>query len=43
MVSIAVNGHPRAALYMRADDDVHRAFRIQHLSVTNDGVTHVTA
>lgn len=37
------NGAPAVAVYMLGVDGVHRAFQIQHLTVTADGVAAVTA
>lgn len=43
LVPTAANGRPAYAVYMRAEDGVHRAFGIQVLDLTPDGsgVTHV--
>ena len=41
MVRADANGQPAFALYMRDADGVHRAFQIQVLTVTDDGVSHV--
>ena len=41
MVRADANGQPAFALYMRDADGVHRAFQIQVLTVTEDGVSHV--
>ena len=38
-----VNGRPAVAVYMREPDGVHRAFQVQHLTVTEHGVERVTA
>lgn len=43
MVPSSANGQPAFGLYMRGDDGVHRAFQLQVLSVTADGVAHVSA
>jgi RNA polymerase sigma-70 factor (ECF subfamily) len=43
LVRTAANGSPAVAAYMRGVDGVHRAFQIQHLTVTADGVSAVTA
>jgi len=37
------NGAPAVAVYMQEPDGVHRAFHLQHLAVTDDGVAAVTA
>lgn len=39
---VRLNGAPAAAVYMQGADGVHRAFQIQHLTVTADGVAGVT-
>ncbi|WP_225752763.1 sigma-70 family RNA polymerase sigma factor [Actinotalea sp. Marseille-Q4924] len=36
------NGAPAVGMYMRGPDGVHRAFQLQHLTVTPDGVSAVT-
>ena len=36
------NGAPAIGMYMRGPDGVHRAFQLQHLTVTPDGVSSVT-
>lgn len=41
MVRADANGQPAFALYMRDADGVHKAFQIQVLTVTGDGVSHV--
>jgi RNA polymerase sigma-70 factor, ECF subfamily len=41
MVRADANGQPAFALYMRDADGVHRAFQLQVLTVTRDGVSHV--
>ena len=41
MVRADANGQPAFGLYMRDADGVHRAFQIQVLTVTEDGVSHV--
>lgn len=43
LVPTRANGHPAFGLYMLAPDGVHRAFQLQHLTVTADGVAAVTA
>ncbi|HEY3437678.1 MAG TPA: sigma-70 family RNA polymerase sigma factor [Actinotalea sp.] len=43
LVRTTVNGAPAVAVYMREADGVHRAFQIQHLTVTGAGVAAVTA
>ncbi|WP_324651094.1 sigma-70 family RNA polymerase sigma factor [Georgenia sp. H159] len=43
MVPTSANGDPVAALYMREEDGVHRAFQLQHVTATEDGVARVTA
>ena len=43
MVRTSANGLPALALYMRDDAGVHRAFHVQQVTVTPDGVRHVTA
>ncbi|MFC4555816.1 sigma-70 family RNA polymerase sigma factor [Georgenia faecalis] len=42
VVRTAANGLPTLALYLRGEDGVHRAFQLQQLTVTADGVSHVT-
>ncbi|MGI5201770.1 sigma-70 family RNA polymerase sigma factor [Spirillospora sp. CA-108201] len=42
MVPAAANGQPAFGLYMRGDDGVHRPYQIQVLSITGDGVAHVS-
>ncbi|NDU71324.1 sigma-70 family RNA polymerase sigma factor [Actinomadura sp. DSM 109109] len=42
MVPAAANGQPAFGLYMRDDEGVHRAYQIQVLSITGDGVAHVS-
>ncbi|GAA1804418.1 sigma-70 family RNA polymerase sigma factor [Actinomadura chokoriensis] len=42
MVPAAANGQPAFGLYMRDDEGVHRAYQLQVLSVTGDGVAHVS-
>ena len=39
----AANGQPALGLYKRDDDGVHRAYNLQVLSITADGVSHVSA
>src|SRR5690606_28226188 len=41
MVRTSANGQPVLALYMRADDGVHRAFQLQHLTLRAGRVAHV--
>lgn len=41
MVQTSANGQPVLALYMRADDGVHRAFQLQHLTLRAGRVAHV--
>jgi RNA polymerase sigma-70 factor, ECF subfamily len=41
MIRADANGQPAFALYMRDADGVHRAFQLQVLTVTRDGVSHV--
>ncbi|MFI0408732.1 sigma-70 family RNA polymerase sigma factor [Actinomadura sp. 3N508] len=43
MVPSAANGQPAFGLYMRGDDGVHRAYQLQVISVTEEGVAHVSA
>ncbi|MEE6295439.1 sigma-70 family RNA polymerase sigma factor [Georgenia wangjunii] len=43
MVPTSANGLTCFALYMREADGVHRAFQVQQVTVTRDGVSHVTA
>lgn len=43
MLVTRANGSPALGLYMLAPDGVHRAFQLQHLTVTADGVAAVTA
>ncbi|GGU04259.1 MULTISPECIES: sigma-70 family RNA polymerase sigma factor [Actinomadura] len=42
MVPAAANGQPAFGLYKRDDEGVHRAYQLQVLSVTGDGVAHVS-
>ncbi|SNT28337.1 RNA polymerase, sigma subunit, ECF family [Actinomadura meyerae] len=42
MVPAAANGQPAFGLYKRAEDGVHRAYQLQVLSVTADGVAHAS-
>ncbi|GAA2292415.1 sigma-70 family RNA polymerase sigma factor [Actinomadura sp. NPDC048955] len=42
MVPAAANGQPAFGLYMRDDEGVHRPYQIQVLSITGDGVAHVS-
>jgi RNA polymerase sigma-70 factor, ECF subfamily len=41
IVSTSANGQPVLAVYMRAEDGVHRAFQLQQLTLTEQGVSHV--
>lgn len=43
LLRTSANGAPAVAVYMRGADGVHRAFQLQHLTVTADGVSAVTA
>ncbi|MFG2088979.1 MULTISPECIES: sigma-70 family RNA polymerase sigma factor [unclassified Spirillospora] len=43
MVPASANAQPAFGLYMRGEDGVHRAYQLQVLSVTEDGVAHVSA
>lgn len=43
LLPTSANGEPVIALYMREEDGVHRAFHLQHVTVTEDGVARVTA
>jgi RNA polymerase sigma-70 factor, ECF subfamily len=43
LVATSANGQPVFAVYMRGDDGVHRAFQLQQLTLTQAGVSHVTA
>lgn len=43
MVATRANGSPAFGLYMLEPDGVHRAFQLQHLTVTEQGVAAVTA
>ncbi|TMQ91473.1 sigma-70 family RNA polymerase sigma factor [Actinomadura soli] len=43
MVPSAANGQPAFGLYMRGDDGVHRAYQLQVISITDEGVAHVSA
>src|SRR5690625_5255019 len=43
LLPTSANGEPVLALYMREEDGVHRAFHLQHVTVTEDGVARVTA
>lgn len=43
LLPTSANGSPALALYMRAEDGVHRAFNLHLPVVTADGVAHVTA
>ena len=43
MVPTSANGLPALALYMRDDGGVHRAFHVQQVTATPEGVRHVTA
>ncbi|SNS52261.1 sigma-70 family RNA polymerase sigma factor [Actinomadura mexicana] len=42
MVPAAANGQPAFGLYMRDAAGVHRAYQLQVLSITGDGVAHVS-
>ncbi|UZN01829.1 sigma-70 family RNA polymerase sigma factor [Cellulomonas sp. S1-8] len=42
LVPTAANGLPAFALYMRDAEGRHRAFQLQQVTVTGDGVRHVT-
>jgi len=37
----SANGQPVLAVYMRAEDGLHRAFQLQQLTLTEAGVSHV--
>ncbi len=43
MVATRANGFPAFGLYMLGHDGVHRAFQLQHVTVTEGGVAAVTA
>jgi RNA polymerase sigma-70 factor (ECF subfamily) len=43
LVETVANGQPALGLYIRGDDDVHRPFNLQVLSLTAAGVSHTTA
>ncbi len=43
MLPTQANGQPAFALYMRAEDGVHRAFQIQVLTLRDERVSHVGA
>ena len=43
LLRTSANGAPAVAVYMRGADGVHRAFQLQHLTMTADGVSAVTA
>jgi len=43
MVPTVANGQPAFGLYMREPDGVHRAFHVQVLTTTPEGVAHVGA
>ena len=43
MVPSAANGQPAFGLYKRDENGVHRAFHLQVLGVTGEGVAHVAA
>jgi RNA polymerase sigma-70 factor (ECF subfamily) len=43
LVATRANGFPAFGLYMLEPDGVHRAFQLQHVTVTADGVAAVTA
>jgi RNA polymerase sigma-70 factor (ECF subfamily) len=42
MVRTEANGQPAFALYMLGEDGVHRAFQIQVLTLSSEGVSHAT-
>ncbi len=42
MVPAAANGQPAFGLYRRGDDGVHSAYHLQVLSITDEGVAHVS-
>jgi RNA polymerase sigma-70 factor (ECF subfamily) len=42
MVPTSANGQPAFALYMKQPDGLHHAFQIQVLSLTTQGVSHVS-
>jgi RNA polymerase sigma-70 factor (ECF subfamily) len=42
MVPAAANGQPAFGLYKRDEEGVLRAFQLQVLSVTPEGVSHVS-
>jgi RNA polymerase sigma-70 factor (ECF subfamily) len=42
MVPTSANGQPAFALYMKEADGVHHAFQIQVLTLSGEGVTHVS-
>jgi RNA polymerase sigma-70 factor, ECF subfamily len=42
MVPTSANGQPAFALYMKGADGVHHAFQIQVLTLSGEGVTHVS-
>lgn len=41
LVTTSANGQPVLAVYLRGEDGVHRAFQLQQLTVTEQGVSHV--
>ena len=43
LLATRANGSPAFGLYMLGADGVHRSFQLQHLTVTADGVSAVTA
>lgn len=43
MVPAAANGQPAFGLYRRDEEGVHRPYQLQVLSITSDGVAHVSA
>jgi RNA polymerase sigma-70 factor (ECF subfamily) len=43
LVPTVANGQPAFGLYMRSQDGIHRAFQLQVLDLTSDGVGHVAA
>ncbi|TDC55803.1 sigma-70 family RNA polymerase sigma factor [Actinomadura sp. KC345] len=42
MVPASANGQPAFGMYMRDEEGVHRPYHLQVLSVTDDGVAHVS-
>ncbi len=43
LLATEANGQPAFGVYMRDDDDVHRAFNLNVLTLTPSGVSHVAA